>query len=141
MFRKKKKEVKPDYDVVFLKQVLRDLNLLDVENLIGMATIQADKNARENLVNIMKILEPSILEAVKNGKTHGNSEWFQIEDYSNVPYGIGHLQHKLADLGYNISYELNYDSTYNVNNPNLAPSEKKYRYNFSLYKPRKDDNS
>ena len=125
MFFKKKKEIKPDYDVVFLKQVLRDLNLLDVENLIGMATIQADKTARDNLTRIMKILEPSILEAVKNGKTHGYSEWFDIDEYYNVPYGIGNLQHKLSGLGYNISYEQNYYPTQydfnlrlTVNNPN-----------------------
>lgn len=143
MFGKKKnKQVEINYDRQFVIQLLSNLNLLDVNNLIAMATIQANKNDREALESIMKTLEPLILKAVREGKTSGQTEWMDVDDFGQIKFPHSLTKH-LDSLGYRIGYELNYNSYTYVNgnyvlNTQPVPEKKQFRYNFSLYKPFND---
>lgn len=70
----------------WLKDILLELNLLDINNLIDMANITKNAGVNESVKKLLTIVQPSLLSMIKLGETCTNVDITkeQYEQFRNV---------------------------------------------------------
>jgi hypothetical protein len=112
----------------WIKEVLLDYNLLNVNTLIDMAEIQAKKQSKESLKFILNLLQPKLIKKLNSGE---KSAWVEIsrEEFEQHNGPILAIRQELLELGIDISLRI--DNFYTK----LPGEQNMYSASIFIFKP------